>query len=102
VDASGFSMSEEGTQQVVVEITAIDRRGFRFTGKDRQGRELGFVYRLESRIHRLSPQETTETLLQVLRRDPPVFPLEKNQQVLVTWKVHPKTRERVAVKITLL
>lgn len=95
-------MSEEGAEEVVIEITAIDRKNFRLTGKDRRGTELTFTYKLQTRIRRLTPRESTTTLMQLLMQNPPVFPLEKEHEVLVTWKIHPKSRERVAVKITVL
>ncbi len=99
-------MSEEGTEQVVITITRVDQRpdfkGATIAGKDRARHPLVFLLRSNTKIRRLSPTDSTQTLGQILAADVSQLPFFLNTEVLITWRLDLATSEKLAVKVTLL
>ncbi len=85
-----------------IKITAIDREGSRITGKDIDGHEHSFRFRLGTELHVLEPQPQARTLLEILRANGGVLPFAVHQQVLVSWQVGNGTELPLAVRVTLL
>lgn len=99
-------MSEDQAQRVVVRITHIDfKPGFKastLSGKrSTGGGEMKFLLRPDTRFHKISPTETTETLGDIIRRASSL-PFRIDEEVLVAWKVDPSTSQVTAVTITAL
>ncbi len=83
-------------EAVVIEITKIDLEQNLLIGRDRRKVELTFHYTLETKIRRISPQES----IRMVREFPKgSLPLALEQEVLVAWKRDTKGR-RVAAMIT--
>lgn len=99
-------MSEDQAQRVVVKITSIDfKPGFKassLSGKGSTGgREMKFFLRPDTKLHKISPVETTEALGDIVRKASSL-PFRIDEEVLVAWKVDPSTSQIVAVTITAL
>ena len=99
-------MSEDQAQRAVVKITNIDfKPGFKassLSGKrSTGGGEMKFLLRPDTRFHKISPVETTETLGEIVRRDSSL-PFRIDEEVLVAWKIDPSTSQIMAVTITAL
>jgi hypothetical protein len=98
-------MSEDQAQRVVVKITSIDfKPGFRassFSGKPSAGGEIKFLLRPDTRFHKISPVETTQTLGDIVKRASSL-PFRIDEEILVAWKVDPSTSQITAVTITAL
>jgi hypothetical protein len=99
-------MSEDQAQRVVVKITNIDfNPGFKtssLSGKrSAGGGEMKFFLRPDTRFHKISPAETTETLGDIVRRTSSL-PFRIDEEVLIAWKVDPSTSQITAVTVTAL
>jgi hypothetical protein len=99
-------MSEDQAQRVVVKITNIEfKPGFKassLSGKrSTGGGEMKFLLRPDTRIHKISPVESTETLGDIVSRTSSL-PFRVDEEVLVAWKVDPATSQITAVTITAL
>lgn len=96
-------MDEKDAEHSIIEITKIEIKETydqsSISGKDREGKELVFRFLPFTRIHRLSPQDSTRTVADVLR-EAGRLPLEVDQEVLVTWKPYPH-RGQIAIKLTI-
>ena len=68
----------------MIEITRIDLVEGTISGKDRSKRIWTFHYAPETKVHRMTPQESIRRLDEIVRNAP--FPVEVDQEVLVTWK----------------
>jgi hypothetical protein len=95
----GLLSDSEQTTNVVVKITRIDLEAHTIAGLDPSKTELVFFYLPKTQVRKLTPYETTRLLEQILLTGP--FPLHKDQEVLVSWKLDATKRKRLAAKLTI-
>lgn len=98
-------MSETAAEHVVIEIAKIDLkpefRGSSISGKDKSGKEFLLVFRPDTIIRKMTPFEVTRQLGELLGENPSSLPFRVGQEVLVAWKIDPRSSQKVAVKITV-
>ena len=86
----------------MIEITKYDLEKSTISGKTKDGQELSFRFSPKTKVRRLTPVDLTRTMGELRLAQPHSFPLDLNQEVLVEWKLDPRTSDRVAVGVTVL
>jgi hypothetical protein len=98
-------MSEAMAETVVIDITKVELKaevkGAYILGKDKAGSEYLLTLRPDTKIRRITPFDVTRQLGEFQRDYPSGSPFRVGQEVLVAWRLDPKSSRKVAIKITV-
>jgi hypothetical protein len=90
-----------GIEETRIKIDRINFVKDTVTGKDQDETEHEFYFEQDTKI-RQGPGSPERSLLQILEESGVNFPLQRAQQILVTWKPHPKLLgHRLALRIVV-
>lgn len=70
-------------------------------GIDSEGQSYVFHFLPETRLRRLSPEESLQTFREILQAQGKAFPLTEGQEVLVAWKPYEQLGWKIIVQVTL-
>ncbi len=72
------------------------------SGRDKDGVRHEFYYERETRIRQSLSEIAGRPLFVILEASGPNFPLQRGQEILVTWKPYPKLPgKRLALRIAV-
>ena len=99
---ASFMADEVGVVHTPIKVLEIvlrrDYAECTITGRDRQGYRHTLHFGPGTKVHKL-PEGVAADMSEVLRQTQR-FPLVKDQEVLVTWKLYLPKRQKVALKLT--
>jgi hypothetical protein len=86
---------------VVLEITSIDLGKRRVTGLDKQGQELEFHFLFNTPLRRLTPRDTTVSVLDAAARSSNGLPFQIDDEVLILWYIESASQNRIVQQFTV-